>query len=109
LILEEGRALAAKQNNLALRDDFLQTSNECELVTNKLVNVDKQLEKSTRKNDIEDCKVLRNSLTKQLNENLGLISFKITKMLIEQVVDDFLDVNFPLKKLNEAIASSGSN
>jgi hypothetical protein len=30
-------------------------------------------------------------------------------MLIEQVVDDFLDVNFPLKKLNEAIASSGSN
>ena len=117
MIIEEGRNIALYQKESETREDFLQTSYECELLVNKLLTIDKKLEQSSKlininnnsnKIEIENCKLIRANLGKQLNEKLNLFSSKINKILVERVADDFVDINNPLKKMNEVIKSSSS-
>jgi hypothetical protein len=100
------------QNDSDLRQDFLKTAYECELLVNKLLSMDKNLEQSSKliisnsnQNNIESCKLIRANLGKQLNEKLNVLSSKINKILVEKVADDFVDINYPLKKMNEVIKS----
>jgi hypothetical protein len=74
----------------------MRTSHECELFVNKLA----QLQHS-KSNGIEAI-----AIGKQLQERLETLGQKITCALVQQFADDFIDVNYPLKKLSEVACSS---
>ena len=74
----------------------MRISQECELFVNKLA----QLQHS-KSNGIEAI-----AIGKQLKERLELLGQKISSALIQQFADDFIDVNFPLKKFSEIASSS---
>ncbi len=105
--------MAVYEKDLDLRENFLQKSDECELLVNKLSSMDKKIEQSSKfffnsssTNEMENCQSIRTYLGKQLNEKLNILNSKINKILVERVADDFVDINYPLKKMNEVIKSS---
>lgn len=95
-IIEEAHKISANHKDVQKSEDFMRTSHECELFVNKL----SQLQNS-KSNGIEAI-----AIGKQLQERINVLGQKITHSLIQQFADDFIDINYPLKKLAEAATSS---
>jgi hypothetical protein len=96
------------------RDDFLITIHECESIVKNLEKL--SLEFNTQNNNNseqynsmakEEKKALISSLGGKLQDKLNMLEFRITQALVEQVANDFLDINQPIRRLNDLIHSSG--
>ena len=94
-IIEEGLKVGLNHKDSQIRDDFVKNSNECELFVNKL--------SQSQLNGTNSVEAL--AIGKQLQDRLYLLGQKITHTLVQQYADDFVDVNYPLKKLHEAATS----
>lgn len=115
LVIEEGRKLAIKHKDPVIRDDFMQTSYECEVLVNRLVKLQHQLQEQLKisaqqpiqidNDNIKNISLNSIGLGKQLQEKLNTLGQKITKDLIQQVADDFIDINYPIRKLADLVMS----
>jgi vinculin len=97
LIIEDAKNIASNHKDPQVNEDLMRNSHECELFVNKL----SQLQHYNKSNGIEAI-----AIGKQLLERLELLGHKIAYALIQKFADDFIDVNFPLKKLSEIASSS---
>lgn len=97
LIIEDAKQIAANHKDPQVSEDLMRTSHECELFVNKL----SQLQHYNKSNGIEAI-----AIGKQLLERLDLLGNKISSALIQKFADDFIDINYPLKKLSEIASSS---
>ena len=97
LIIEDAKNIALNHKDPQFNEDLMRNSHECELFVNKL----SQLQHYNKSNGIEAI-----AIGKQILERLELLGHKIAYALIQKFADDFIDVNYPLKKLAEIASSS---
>lgn len=109
--------MAINHKDQEIREDFLQTSYECEVLVNKLAKLQSQIlqqqqQQYLQTGDLQNSKNTNHanlnaiSFGKQLQEKLALLGQKITMTLIQQVADDFIDINYPVRKLADVVLSS---
>ena len=110
LVIEDGRNLAV--NNLHKDSDsrtlLIQTCNECEGLVNMLQKQHEDYSKNasdpqTNPANLKTASMDMISLGKQLQEKLNSLGHMIYKDLVQQVADDFIDINYPIRKLAEII------
>ena len=112
-IINECRVLAISQcKDVEDREDFLQKAYETELLLNQLINkLKKENSDPYNHKSLSQQKIDLNAvdLGKQLIEKFKLLSKQIKRCLIQQVADDFIDINHPLKKLAEVGMNRAKN
>ncbi len=112
VIIEEAKKCALTQTEMDSRDEFLITIHECESIVKNLEKLSLEFNTSRQNSDknelmaTQEKKSLISRLGGTLQEKLNILEFKITRALVEQVANDFLDINQPLRRLNELIQSS---
>lgn len=101
MVIEEARKLSSNQRNKnIIDDDFCDTVYECELLVNQFLKI-----KQINKKDIMDVHNNVLMIGKNCQEKFYNLGYKITKSLIQQVADDFLDINHPVRKLADVVMS----
>jgi vinculin len=104
MVIEEARKLAAAQKDKDLGEDFLATVFECESLVNQFLNV-RGVDNRRLPTDADSQSSLLFVTGKSTQEKFYILGYKITKALIQQVADDFLDINHPIRKLADVITS----
>jgi hypothetical protein len=116
VIIEEAKKCALSQKEMDSRDEFLITIHESESIVKSIEKLSLEFhtpslssgqQESTSAAVREEKKNLISRMGARLQEKLNVLEFKITQALVEQVANDFLDINQPIRKLNELIQTSG--
>ena len=95
-IIDECRRLAISQcQDPEDREDFLQQGYETELLLNQLTIKLKQDSRNIDSNVI--------NAAKGLNEKFRLLARQIKRCLIQVVAENFIDINYPMKRLADII------
>lgn len=104
-IIDECRRLAISQcQDPEDREDFLKQGYETELLLNQLA---KKLKQETDRNTkVIDPNVI--NIGKDLKEKFRLLSRQIKRCLIQQVADNFIDVNHPMKRLADIVLNQAT-
>lgn len=94
LLLEESKQLAYENKDDDTKQKYLQLTYECEYLVNKL-------SLTVKANQRDEAY----SIGRQLNEKVIKVNNYLNRNLIQRIADDYLDVNYPIKKLNDLIMS----
>ena len=115
MIVDQAKKWALDQKEMESRDEFLTTIYECEALVRNLERLCEEINSRSiingeQTNADEDQGQLKQEmktrivdLGRQLQEKMNILEFKISQALVEQVANDFLDVNQPIRRLNDLI------
>lgn len=107
LILQEAKNLANQQTDSEICEILGNKCHECDFLINHLIKLNKEHKKSSNKNLNDSLNIL--TVGKQLRDGLNFIVKNMTKSLVQQVADDFLDINHPIRKIADLVNNpSGS-
>lgn len=98
LVIDEARRVIQKQNDsrnnsLLVDEEMAQVVYESEILLNQFLTA------------IRDDNSMVSIVGKNCQDKFYNLGFKITKAMIQQVADDFLDINHPLRKLVDVVMS----
>ncbi len=99
LIINESKQFAFEQKETDFKQNHINLNHELEMLIEKLVN-------SIKLPQTEENIFFVARIGKQLNEKLYILNTYLNKCLVEQVVDDFLDIHSPIKKLTDIVMSN---
>lgn len=97
-VIDEARKIMQQQQQRNVDDEMAQVIYESEMLLNQFVSV--LCSKEARRRSEHDLVSIAGKNCQDKFYNLG---YKITKALTQQVADDFLDINHPLRKLVDVV------
>lgn len=100
LVIDEARKIIAEsqQRNVCSDEEMGQCVYETEVLLAQFVA-------ALRDNNNNNSEHMISIVGKNCQDKFYTLGFKITKALIQQVADDFLDINHPLRKLVDVVTS----
>lgn len=104
LVIDEARRIIQKQNDsrnnsLLVDEEMAQVVYESEILLNQFLTAIRDVKNTTNDNNMVSI------VGKNCQDKFYNLGFKITKAMIQQVADDFLDINHPLRKLVDVVMS----
>lgn len=98
VIIDDAKKWAINQKDMEHLDEFVRLIQDSESVLRSMQTVNDSKTTNSSKSTLLN-------FGQRLQEKLGMIEFKMTQMLIEQVANDFYDTLHPIKKLYELVVS----
>lgn len=98
LVIDEARKILAESQHRNVYDEEM---GQCVYETEVLLA---QFVAALRDNNNNNEQII-SIISKNCQDKFYTLGFKITKALIQQVADDFLDINHPLRKLVDVVTS----